>query len=74
MFEGAKLIAIGALEDFPNGSLGYRLRLPDDRLITVTGLTVNECWEIASLFKECKECQEIASLFGEFVVFGLTAK
>ena len=49
MFEDARVIEIGALEDFPYGSLGYRLRLSDDRLITVTGLTIKECQEVARL-------------------------
>lgn len=63
MFEGAKMNEIGALFDCLGEGLGlgFRLKLPDARIITVTGLTADEC-------------REIASLFGEFVVLGLTAK
>lgn len=49
MFENAKLIDIGALTKKPNGALGFKLKLPDNRIITVTGLTVDECRDVAQL-------------------------
>lgn len=52
MFEGAKLIDIGALMDDPIGALGFQLMLSDERIITVTGLTINECRDLARLLGE----------------------
>ena len=54
MFEGAKMNEIGALFDGSGGAIGfgYRLKLSDDRIITVTGLTIQECRESAHFFSE----------------------
>lgn len=61
MFENVLLIDIGALTDSPDGALGFKLQLPDGRIITVTGLNV-------------QECRRGAELLGEAVVLELRAQ
>ena len=48
MFEDAVLLDVGWVnKSSPElGALGFQLCLPDDRVITVTGLTADECREI----------------------------
>lgn len=60
MFEDSKLIAAGRLFIDNNGdwTIGIQLKTRDDRIITVSGLT-NE------------ECEIIETLYGEVVILDL---
>ena len=52
MFEDSKLIEVGNLEDSPEGDgvIGIRLKTRGDRIITVRGLTEDDCKTIAKFW------------------------
>ena len=52
MFEDSKLIEVGNLENDPEGDgmIGIRLKTRGDRIITVRGLTEDECKTLAKFW------------------------
>lgn len=53
-FEYSKLIEAGNLENYPEGDgvIGIRLKTRGDRIITLRGLTKDECKTVAEFFGE----------------------
>lgn len=52
MFENSKLFEIGNLEDDPEGDgvMGIRLKTEEGRVVTVRGLTEEECRALAKFW------------------------